>query len=222
MPEHEDEQHPDLPDEPEGQQIVWPADPSEIPVQPDMGLGGSGGPVAGQPEPFPAPAQPQTSFEAYDPTEHEPEPADVLLDDQGNVLPTFSPEHREDFEGLLYLGALTHSFSWLGHRFRLRSLNTDQMLAVTMLTREFDQSMGQGLAYKAAMVACATVSVDGKDLPIPIGSSDDVYAWARARFDHCVRWFPQTIEAVYAEYMVLDAKIDEVMVAMGKASAPTA
>lgn len=215
------EEHPDLP--PEG----FDDDPDAIPddVQAPDGL-----PVNPEaPEPVrealeslpPLPSledAPQEEYGSYDPAEVRSEAATpVLHDDEGNILPAFDPKCRDDFEGLLYLGALSKTFTWLGHKFRVRTLNTAELLAVGRVTQNYDPTMSAALAMKTAFAAMSIMSVDGKELPIPYQAEDEVEAWAFQRFEYVIQhWYSFTIEAVYAEYLELEAKATAVVMAMGK------
>lgn len=188
-----------------------------------------------QPSEFPVDAEPvpeeqerdEDGYAPYDITAstRAPQPPDrpPLVGEAGDPLPEFDDRYREDFEGLAFIGSLSKQFEWLGHRFVVRTLTVDELLAVTLLTKEFDQSMGAGLAYRTAMAAMATVTVDGKELPIPFQSEPEDFAWAYQRFNHVkARWFQFTVDAVYGEYLELEDRTRQVVMAMGKASGPTA
>lgn len=143
--------------------------------------------------------------------------------EEGVALPEFDPRHREEFEGLLYLGALTHEFTWAGHRFKIRTLTTGELLEVGLAQKKYRDSLGDSRAYVTASVAACIVLVDGKALPRPISSDpsdtefSNKYAYVRDS------WFTWTIDAVYTEYLKLEARVTEIIEAMGKArpSAPS-
>ena len=48
---------------------------------------------------------------------HQPETEQVQVQE-------FDPKVRQDFDGLLYLGRMTHTFSFVGHQFVIRTLTT--------------------------------------------------------------------------------------------------
>lgn len=176
-----------------------------------------------------------TAFSAYDPTEYRPrietgddddkqaQAPDRLYDDEGKPLPEFDPRYAEDFEGLVFLGALLHSFEWVGHRFVIRTLSSSDLLAVPMVIKPWEGTIGHPKAYAIAMAALAVVSVDGQELPIPVGDGQGEYSWAFQRFNYVkANWFQFTIDKVYSEYMALEAKAQAVIEAMEKASGPAA
>lgn len=170
----------------------------------------------------------EQGYGAYDPAEVrpdldavEPEQPSGLRDEDGNPLPGFDPRYVDDFEGLLYIGALTKEFSWLGHRFVIRTLTQGELLLVPQLTKEWVGTIGDAKAYTTAMVALATVSVDGAELPIPIGDGQGEYAWAFQRFNYVRNhWFQFTIDRAYSEYLTLESRAQQVIEAMEKASGP--
>lgn len=129
----------------------------------------------------------------------------------------FSPKVQEAFEGLLYLGALTRTFEWAGHRFTIRSLTVDEMLSVGQVTQPYANSMGEPRAYSTAMVAACLVTVDGEPLKLPLGPSRGAAA-LQARFEQVGQWFPHTIDYIFERYLELESKVEEVVKQMGEAS----
>ncbi|GAA1978698.1 hypothetical protein [Kitasatospora viridis] len=167
-------------------------------------------------------------YGTYDPASVRPgapdrvPPAGALVDSDGNVLPTFDQRHTEPFEGLLYLGALTKTFTWLGHSFVLRTLGPDEQLAIALLVKPYVGTAGEQLAYTTAIAALATVSVDGEELPTPIGEDSQLAEWAHARFNYVKKnWFGFTIAQVFQEFLELEHTVAQVVEAMGKAFGPT-
>lgn len=167
-----------------------------------------------------------SSAKPYDPTALAPQPEEdpsVLRDEEGNVLPTFDQRYAEPFTGLLFLGALTDTVHWLGHTFVVRTLRDGEKLAIAQIIKPYQDTMGIDRAYADATVALAIVSVDGEELPIPIGETKRVNEWGHQRFEY-VRdnWFSTTIDVVYNAVMELESLSRRVVDAMGKALAPEA
>lgn len=145
-----------------------------------------------------------------------------LVNEQGEILPEFDERQKEDFYGLTFIGALSKTFEWLGHKFTIRTITVDEALNVALLTKQYADTVGGALAYRTAVAAMAVQRVDNKDLPIPVGEDGDL-AYAQGRFDYAkARWFQYTIDAIYNEYLELEARTREVVEAMGKASGQTA
>lgn len=161
---------------------------------------------------------------SYDPTTLGQPDADepgTLRDEQGNALPTFDPKHAEPFKGLLYLGALSDTFEWLGHTFSIRTLRDGEKLAVASIIKPYIETMGADRAYADAMVAMCITEVDGDDLPIPIGETRRAHEWGHQRFQYVKdNWFNPTVDVVFNRYLLLENLALKVLEAMGKASAP--
>jgi hypothetical protein len=130
-------------------------------------------------------------------------------------LPEFDPKHRQDFEGLLYLGRLTHEFEWLGHKFLIRTLAVDETLEIGLVTQPYNGTVSEPKAYQAAVVAACVVKVDGKPMPVPL-SDDPGDSALLNRMETVKRWFPPTLDKVYEEFMLLEDRVVKVLDAMGK------
>lgn len=132
-------------------------------------------------------------------------------------LPTFDERFRQDFEGLLFLGRLEHTFMWGGHAFRLKTIDGDSLLEVGLLHKPYVGTLADIKAYQMLMVAACLVSVDGKPMAKPdileVGDSA-----LSVRFEQVRRWFAPTIDMVYEEYLQLEIRVQEVLAAMGEAS----
>lgn len=136
-------------------------------------------------------------------------------------VPRFDDRHKNDFEGLLYLGALQKKFKWLGHAFVIRTLTTDELLSVGLIVKEYEGTIGATKAYTTAVVALCTTTVDGEHLPFPYKDGPDI-DYAENRFRYVARnWFPFTIDAVYDQYLALEQRVREVLAQMGEASGQT-
>lgn len=170
-----------------------------------------------------------SDFGTYDPADRPgrstggAEAAETLTAEDGTPLPSFDSRYTEPFTGLLYIGALTESFSWLGHRFVIRTLGPDEQLALSLVIKPYQGTGGEQLAYMIAVVALATVSVDGEELPTPIGEDTKLAEWAHRRWAYVKEnWYQYTIAEVFQRYLKLEDTASQVVDAMGKASGPTA
>lgn len=129
----------------------------------------------------------------------------------------FDDRWKESFHGLAYLGALTRTFEWLGHKFVIRTLTSDEELAIARIVKDWTGTLGEQRAYLLATVALCTQSVDGKGLPTPIGEEPGI-DWAIQRFNFIKgRWYRYTVDKVYEQYLILEAEAREVIEQMGKA-----
>lgn len=132
----------------------------------------------------------------------------------------FPEEHKEPFRGLNFLGHLTREFEYLGHKIVIKTLTTDETLAVAQVVDKYKDTIGQPRAYATAMVAACIVTVDDQPLVSPLGEdSRTPYADIWQRYNYIkARWYPPTIDAIYSEYLILEQKVYEVLESMGKAS----
>lgn len=162
-------------------------------------------------------------FAPFDPTEVNPPangtPQGTAEDTEVDFSGPFNERVKQDFEGLMFLGALSASFSFLGHRFVIRTLTSDELIAAGMITKDYENTIAANRAYATAMVALSIQTVDGKGLPIPIGSNDNDYAWAYERFNFIkARWFPFVVDYVYDRCLVLEDRARTVLMEMAKKS----
>ncbi len=165
----------------------------------------------------------------YDPTElpgrkrAAPAPGAPLVDEDGKALPSFDARYSEPLTGLLYLGALTQEFSWLGHDFVIRTIGPHEQLAIALVVKPYVGTPGEQMAYTTAVAAMCTVSVDGKELPTPIGEDAQIAEWAHRRFTYVgANWFDFTIAQVFQQFLELQDVVAKVIAAMGKAFGSTA
>lgn len=131
-------------------------------------------------------------------------------------LPEFDPKYREPLTGLLYLGALTETFTLWGHEFVIRTLTTEQMTEAALYTAKYEGTRAANSAYAAATLANAVVSVDGNPLPQGLGGNDTGFD---ARVAYVTKnWYPAVRDAIWAKVFSLEEKAREVLEALGKAS----
>lgn len=138
-------------------------------------------------------------------------------DDEEEVA-SFDPKHQLDFEGLLYLGYLTDDFVWMNHKFSIRTLTTAEYLEVALIHKRYQGSIGDIRCYTSAIVAACLERVDGKDLPAPLERStrDNQLSY---RYEYITEhWYPWIIDAIYERFQLLEARVEKVLEAMGKAS----
>jgi len=166
------------------------------------------------------------SFASYDPQEVAPTPDGPGADDEppagdapAETLPAFDPRHSVEFDGLLYLGALSKDFGWLGHRFLIRTLRTDELINVALVVKSYAGSDGYDKAYQAATTGACVMTVDGKPIPVVPLAEGDPLAIMHQRTDWVMRhWFPPVLDRVYDEYIRLELVVRAVLEDMGKAS----
>lgn len=138
----------------------------------------------------------------------EPEP-------EKKSLPSFDEKHKLDLEGLLYLGRLSKTFRWAGHKFKIRTLTTQDVLEVGRLTKDYIGTSAEMRAWQAAMAGACTVSVDGQVIYPPLNPDESE---VEAHFRWANDQYPWTIDKIFEQLMLLDGVVAEVLEEMGKAS----
>lgn len=118
---------------------------------------------------------------------------------------------REDVEGLIWLGYLEDEFEFCGHNFAIRTLRGDEELLAALVTKEFNETIGQERSWAWANIALALVAVDGDEEFCP-QTGRDKRAYARARFQYATsRWFWPVAKHIYEKYIDLQRRQSEAM-----------
>lgn len=183
----------DPPTTPEG---VQPTSPRPAPSSDAPGFGGTSGNDTEQPAP-----------EASAPQEKPEDP-----------LPEFDPKYREPFTGLLYLGRLQETFILWGHKFVVRTVTTEQLAEIALITKPYLGTAEEQAIYQSAVVAACVVTVDGEQIPGSI-MVDDTGELTKVKYPYVARnWMPPVREEVYNRIFALEVLSRRVLEAMGKAS----
>lgn len=133
-------------------------------------------------------------------------------DEEHDDLPAFDQRFRDEFEGLLFIGHLTDEFTWLGHRFVIRTLSTDEILEVGLLHKRYAETLADVKAYQGLIVAACIQAIDGRALPQPLGPEDSALL---ERFQQVRKWYPPTLDAVYSRYLQLESTVAKVIDSLG-------
>jgi len=131
-------------------------------------------------------------------------------------LETFPDEWKQEFEGLLYLGYLEKEVTSIPfHTFVVRTLTVSEKLAVSLLTKEYVDTVGFGRAYRAAVVAAGLQSVDGRDM-IESSKSNNVL---RQKYDYVTNgWYDAVIDTLYGAIDELEGSVIRVLAEIGMIS----
>lgn len=154
-----------------------------------------------------------------DVTEPPSEESEVVSEEETVPDPPmeFDSRVREPFTGLLYLGYLEDSFQWLGHKFRIRTLKSGELLEIALVVKQYADTIGASRAYADATAAACLMKVDGRDLPVAITTDPDDTDFV-ARFEYVSKTYhPPVIDLIYDRYLRLEEKVQEAIAAMGKA-----
>jgi hypothetical protein len=184
----------------------------EVPSDPEIYDAGSASGLPTSPGPLPSSPAPEAV--------QEPQPGGPVEEsgsEQQDPPIEFDPRWRQEFSGLLYVGKLEDTFQWLGHQFRIRTLKSGEMLEVALIVKRYEGTIGAARAYANAIAAACLVEVDRKGLPIPITTDPDDTPFLN-RFEYVnSNYHALVIDAVYDRYVELEAKVGDIIQAMGKA-----
>ena len=128
---------------------------------------------------------------------------DTTIDPLG--AETFPEQWKAEFEGLLYLGYLRKEVTSIPfHRFVVRTLTVNDKLQINLITKDYQDTLGYGRAYRAAVVAAGLESVDGREL-IASSKSTNVF---HQKFDYIVNnWHDPVVDLLYREIDELEGKV---------------
>lgn len=132
---------------------------------------------------------------------------------QVELLPSEFPERwKNDFEGLIYLGALEEEVKIPYHKFVIKTLVAADKIGIIQLSKEYEGSVGYNRIYRAACVAAALVSVDGRVL-VP---SEKKVPILKQKYDYVTNsWYEPVIDLLYNKINELELRAIRVMVEMG-------
>ena len=121
----------------------------------------------------------------------------------------FPEQWKTEFEGLLYLGYLRKEVTSIPfHRFVVKTLTVNDKLEISLATKDYQDTLGYGRAYRAAVVAAGLESVDGREL-IPASKGSNTF---RQKFDYVVNsWYDSVIDILYREIDELEGKVLKVL-----------
>ncbi len=129
---------------------------------------------------------------------------------------------HQAFEGLAFIGKLTDTFTWMGHRIIIRTLVADELLEVGLLAKRYMGSLGEAKAYQMACVGACIVTADGQPLPLPM-TNGDLAELVEFRFNWVkANWHSIVHDAIYEKFLLLDDEAHRIVEAMGEASGQTA
>lgn len=126
---------------------------------------------------------------------------------------TFPEQWKTEFEGLLYLGYLRKEVTSIPfHRFVVKTLTVNDKLEISLATKDFQDTLGYGRAYRAAVVAAGLESVDGREL-IPANKGSNTF---RQKFDYVVNsWYDPVIDLLYREIDQIEGTVLKVLQELG-------
>lgn len=126
----------------------------------------------------------------------------------------FPPEFRNRFDGLLFVGKLTDTVYVAGHEIVIRTLTNDEIMEVGLVTEKWSGTESAVTAYVTGIAGACMVSLDKRALPLPIHTDDTEVL---VRFNYARGLSPFVTDKVYDRYRALEAKVEQMLAAMGGA-----
>jgi hypothetical protein len=125
----------------------------------------------------------------------------------------FPEQWKQPFEGLLYLGYLRKEVTKIPfHHFVIRTLTVNDKLEINLATKDYQDTVGYGRAYRAAVVAAGLESVDGREL-IPASKGTNTF---RQKFEYVINsWYDGVIDTLFAEIDELEGQVFKVLQEIG-------
>jgi len=135
-----------------------------------------------------------------------------------DIWAKFDPRWQEQFEGLLFVGKVTHEFNLAGHKITLMTPEANDSLKAALLIKDYQGTAGELRALTIATLATCLVKIDGHTLPrgIMADGSDDM--------EFRYKWIGQlhqvVIDGIFNEFLELEGKVAEAIRDLGKEAAP--
>jgi len=126
---------------------------------------------------------------------------------------SFPEKWKQEFEGLLYLGYLRKEVLDIPfHKFVVRTLTINEKLEISLLTKEYVDTIGYGRAYRAAVVAAGLETVDGRTL-LPSNKGTNVL---RQKFEYVINsWYDAVIDVLFKHIDELEGQVLIVLQELG-------
>ena len=120
-------------------------------------------------------------------------------------IDAFPEQWKEEFEGLLYLGYLRKEVKTIPfHTFVVRTLTVNDKLEVALASKDYQDSLSYGRAYRAAIVAAGLETVDGREL---VSSSRGSNTFGQ-KLEYIVNnWYDAVVDVLYQEIDQLEGKV---------------
>ena len=129
---------------------------------------------------------------------------------------TLTREEENLFLQLMTVGRRSKTISVFDHRVAIQTLNVDDDLRVSLFTRDYRDTDGNGRAYQLATCAAGIRSIDGEPLYKALSSEiTEDEAFAR-KVEKLRNYYPIVISQIYSEVIKLDAEFAELAVKLGK------
>lgn len=121
----------------------------------------------------------------------------------------FTPSVQRVVEGVAYLGKLTETVTYAGHRFGLQTLRPEHRYAIGQVIQPLNGTIVWDKAWRDAHIAAALTHVDGHyDFCDPI--SPNMEDFVRGRWQYLTNkdtgWYEPVLEFLWYQFQFLELK----------------
>jgi len=115
---------------------------------------------------------------------------------------TFPDQSMEAVHGLLWLGYLSEEVHLFGHSFTIKTLTRGDRLVVSLITKDWEETLGMADAYQTAVVAASLLSYDGYPIA-DLNKNANRQQQIRSQFDVVREWYEPVVEALFEKVSLL-------------------
>lgn len=135
---------------------------------------------------------------------------------QEKEVTELTSEERSRFQSLLTIGQTTKKVDVLGHPVVIKTMTVADELMVGLESQKYRGSEAFPRAYQSAVVAASTVTIDGKQLYIPISPEESDSEVFQKRLEKVHSLYPIVVSEIYRHYMEVEKDFAQLAQKLGK------
>lgn len=125
-------------------------------------------------------------------------------------------EERSVFQSLLTIGQTTKKVDVLGHPVVLKTMTVNDELMVGLESKKYHGSEAFARAYQSAVVAASVVTLDGKQLYLPISPEESDSEVFEKRLEKVHALYPLVVSEIYRNYLEVEKEFAQLAKKLGK------
>lgn len=127
-----------------------------------------------------------------------------------------SPEERSRFQSLLTIGQTTKKVDVLGHPVVIKTMTVADELMVGLESQKYRGSEAFPRAYQSAVLAASVVTIDEKQLYVPISPEESDSEVFQKRLEKIHALYPIVVSEIYRHYMDVEKDFAQLAQKLGK------
>lgn len=157
-----------------------------------------------------------TQVEGFEPPQfnESEEQVESLVEEQETT--TLDKEERDTFQSLLTIGQTTKKVDVLGHPVVLKTMTVTDELMVGLESKIYKGSEAFPRAYQSAVVAASVVTVDGRQLYIPISPEESESEVFQKKLEKVHSLYPLVVSEIYRNYLEVEKEFAQLAKKLGK------